>query len=474
MFGEFEFFSNCPYLDSAKSDSFTSVYKISLKNFIQILKMYPEQYVTFEFLQNFIIYKEKFCFIKDKLLLNNDFTSLSSPCFSCGGETHNFYKCPLTTYAAKKSILIDRVNLSKPQIREPFQRKKKIGRNLISDVKSIRKNKIGVLKIRLNSKIMDKFHSSLGSKNPDSKDHLEHERDLFWNTKNHLFSNQNINTISLQSFRDLSGHQSFKQKTLKRWKSFEIIKNQSNKSIKNTEKVDSTLGAIPSIKHLGNPKSPSSENEMRISEKMSSNNEKDRKSEKANIIMQENSEEGEKNSYYHQSLNFDKEFPKTKKDILSSTTHKTRKLEEFESNPNNFEGKTHSNFDLRKFDSFCSKTSSTSFQRKLKAQKTNFRPHQKESLTTFKLTKLTSHQLKKQEREKNNDNLFDYEFENSGSFNCYFLEGNCKTVIQKINQRARNKMRRLRTSPFSPSPGLVRSKRRQEIFEFKLDFNQLH
>jgi len=43
--GEYEFFANMPYLETIKSSSFTTIYKIPRKNFLQLLKNYPEEYV---------------------------------------------------------------------------------------------------------------------------------------------------------------------------------------------------------------------------------------------------------------------------------------------------------------------------------------------------------------------------------------------------------------------------------------------
>lgn len=44
-FGEVEFFSNRPYEENIQSATFTTIYKISRKSFLEILKEHPEQYV---------------------------------------------------------------------------------------------------------------------------------------------------------------------------------------------------------------------------------------------------------------------------------------------------------------------------------------------------------------------------------------------------------------------------------------------
>lgn len=45
-FGELEFFANRPYEENIQSSTFTTIYKISRKSFIEILKEHPDQYVS--------------------------------------------------------------------------------------------------------------------------------------------------------------------------------------------------------------------------------------------------------------------------------------------------------------------------------------------------------------------------------------------------------------------------------------------
>lgn len=55
-FGEREFFLNIPYEFTIKSATFTMGYKIPRKFFINLLKGYPEQYVSFFSLEILTIY----------------------------------------------------------------------------------------------------------------------------------------------------------------------------------------------------------------------------------------------------------------------------------------------------------------------------------------------------------------------------------------------------------------------------------
>ena len=70
---------------SAKSLEYTSIFSFSRSSFIQILKNYYYDY-------------EKFCYIKDRINVFNNYIDLQITCLSCRSHTHLTKECSFITY----------------------------------------------------------------------------------------------------------------------------------------------------------------------------------------------------------------------------------------------------------------------------------------------------------------------------------------------------------------------------------------
>ena len=80
-FGEREFF-NCKAWDyRVKCKEYCTLVKIKRIDFLKKLHEYPEDY-------------EKFCMIKDKLLMPDKISEISSVCHLCKGYEHTVSNCP--------------------------------------------------------------------------------------------------------------------------------------------------------------------------------------------------------------------------------------------------------------------------------------------------------------------------------------------------------------------------------------------
>jgi len=199
--------------------------------------------IKFVYIFNFIK-KEKFCTIRDQLILSNKYSSLFSPCYSCNEDTHILYKCPLITHNSKKSQAIQRLNYSKPQLRQVFVRKG--DRNKYA-LKNFQRNRLGSFKIRFNGTVMRTFERSICPHElPLSfKDNLDQVMFDYQNKKKAALKNT-IDSLSLQSFRDLADHLSCEQDfVIKRWKSAENLKQFTGN--KNCIVIDSNPSKIVKI-----------------------------------------------------------------------------------------------------------------------------------------------------------------------------------------------------------------------------------
>lgn len=107
-FGELAFFSGRPRQASAKSMEYTSIFYFTRSACLQIL-------------QSFIYDYEKFCYIKDRINIYENYVDIQLSCLSCRSYTHLTKNCNYITF--KKTLPAD---LLREEIHEnPFTFKRK-------------------------------------------------------------------------------------------------------------------------------------------------------------------------------------------------------------------------------------------------------------------------------------------------------------------------------------------------------------
>ncbi|KAL4485468.1 hypothetical protein ABPG72_008336 [Tetrahymena utriculariae] len=110
VFGIEEFFLekyDVPF--SVKSIGVTSLLSFTLTDFQDMLKKYPDQV-------------EMYCYLKDSLQHNKDFSKLQLSCFSCGQYSHCVNECPYLFYGTKQQKIIKQYLNNIDKIISTFQR----------------------------------------------------------------------------------------------------------------------------------------------------------------------------------------------------------------------------------------------------------------------------------------------------------------------------------------------------------------
>ena len=112
VFGELSFFNGKARKESAKTLDFVYMLKISLNEFIDILKEFPNDY-------------EKYCEIKDRINFNNEFELIKIRCYSCGSHDHLIEMCPFIHKKFYKNLIFEKITFSKPHLNRnySFQRR---------------------------------------------------------------------------------------------------------------------------------------------------------------------------------------------------------------------------------------------------------------------------------------------------------------------------------------------------------------
>ena len=111
-FGEISFFSSKPRTSSARSNDFTTVFVITLPDFISILQKSPQDY-------------EKYCEIKDNILNYHNYANIFMRCYSCKENTHLVDNCPYLHYQPIKELFIKKINFSSNNERNSIYKRKK-------------------------------------------------------------------------------------------------------------------------------------------------------------------------------------------------------------------------------------------------------------------------------------------------------------------------------------------------------------
>ena len=133
FFGERAFFANREKNFSARSLDFTTVYIINQDEFLSLLRKNPKDY-------------ERFCEIRDRISVHNDYSFLFRKCFSCLQNTHLIGVCPILHYSPANDIIIQKFLYTPAQERkEDFKRPNlKCLFNSLKDIKSIQKKSIDI------------------------------------------------------------------------------------------------------------------------------------------------------------------------------------------------------------------------------------------------------------------------------------------------------------------------------------------
>lgn len=112
VFGEFSFFSWKERECFARSASFTSLFIITQKDFLNIIQSNTEDY-------------QIYCEIKDNINLYEEYKRLFIKCFSCKAKDHSSLNCPLLHLKLSKQRILQKFNFSQPQKRGKFLRARK-------------------------------------------------------------------------------------------------------------------------------------------------------------------------------------------------------------------------------------------------------------------------------------------------------------------------------------------------------------
>ena len=110
-FGEIGFFTGKSRLFSVRSCDFTTLFVINREEFIEVLRKNSDDF-------------EKFCMIKDQILLYGNYLPLRIRCFCCNQTGHIASKCPLIHYLPDNEKIIKTYNYYVDQPRDGnFKRK---------------------------------------------------------------------------------------------------------------------------------------------------------------------------------------------------------------------------------------------------------------------------------------------------------------------------------------------------------------
>lgn len=123
LFGEIEFFTGTNRNISAKCKDFTTLLAIKREEFIKVLQNNSDDF-------------EKFCMIKDQILLYNNYFPLKLRCFCCKQLGHFVGECPLVHYFPDKEKIIKTYNFYLDQSRDKnFNRKANKNKALLNKTK---------------------------------------------------------------------------------------------------------------------------------------------------------------------------------------------------------------------------------------------------------------------------------------------------------------------------------------------------
>ncbi|EGR28516.1 hypothetical protein IMG5_173720 [Ichthyophthirius multifiliis] len=104
MFGELSFFSGLARKASARSVNLSTLYKISRRDFIDIIKDNQEDF-------------EKFQMIKEKIIFQQNYQPITTNCYFCNSRSHLAQNCYKLHYSFDKQFIILKNNYYESQTR---------------------------------------------------------------------------------------------------------------------------------------------------------------------------------------------------------------------------------------------------------------------------------------------------------------------------------------------------------------------
>ena len=159
-FGEIAFFSGKVRKLSAKSKDFTTLFSINRNEFIQVLMKNSDDF-------------EKFCMIKDQMVLYENYFPLKLHCYSCNQIGHLTHQCPLIHFIADKEKIIKKYNFYFDQDRAVFSRSRWKHNSLIQ------KKKLEVSNKKIRAKIEIERAAIIKAQDDDFLSVNSSERSLF-------------------------------------------------------------------------------------------------------------------------------------------------------------------------------------------------------------------------------------------------------------------------------------------------------
>ncbi|EAS05020.2 cation channel family protein (macronuclear) [Tetrahymena thermophila SB210] len=133
-FGMVGFFTGFSESYTVRSKEFCKLLFIKRQDFLEVLKEYQSDY-------------EKFCYIKDNIMLYDNLDLIKKDCLSCLSTSHQLQFCPDTHYIPNKEHIIARFNHQNLKQRYEFERK-----NYSYKIKGINPEKFSILCFQNNNK----------------------------------------------------------------------------------------------------------------------------------------------------------------------------------------------------------------------------------------------------------------------------------------------------------------------------------
>lgn len=109
-FGEISFFTGMKRTADVRSSDFSSLFLVLRDDFLAILDDYPRD-------------REKFCMIKDRILLENNYHDIGLVCFACGEKGHMASLCPELHFCINKGAFLRQQNNEARLFRKKFARR---------------------------------------------------------------------------------------------------------------------------------------------------------------------------------------------------------------------------------------------------------------------------------------------------------------------------------------------------------------